>query len=108
MYYDRHGKPIDQHAACQLFEHPEARRVALDKVGDVKISTVHLVIDHNYLGGEPLIFETLIFGGPRDGEMRRYETETQALAGHKVMLAELVAACATLVEIELELAGLLP
>lgn len=51
---------------------------------DVTISTVFLGIDHR-LGGnsEPLLFETMVFGGKHDQEMERYSTWEQAEAGHK-------------------------
>jgi hypothetical protein len=40
----------------------ELRRVAIDKVGDYRISTVFLGIDHNLDSDQPHIFETMIFG----------------------------------------------
>lgn len=35
----------------------------------------------------PLHFETMVFGGPMDGELDRYETVEQARAGHELMVA---------------------
>lgn len=35
----------------------------------------------------PLHFETMVFGGPMDGEIDRYETVEQARAGHELMVA---------------------
>lgn len=62
--------------------------VADDRVADVRVSTVWLGLDHNFLGvGPPLIFETMIFGGPHDGFCERYATEEQAKAGHRRVLA---------------------
>lgn len=64
-------------------------RVALDEimVGDesVRVSTVFLGADHNFLGGPPLLFETMVF---RDGpeEQERYCTWEEALIGHQKML----------------------
>lgn len=55
--------------------------------GEVIISTVFLGSDHNYYrGGPPLLFETLIFGGVRDGEMERYPTWEDAEEGHDHMV----------------------
>lgn len=55
---------------------------------DVEVSTVWLGLDHSFgLGGPPLIFETLVFGGPMDGEMDRYPTLDAAQAGHDQMVA---------------------
>lgn len=66
------------------------RHVADDSIGDVRVSTVFLALDHRFAGGgPPLLFETMIFGGPRDGEMRRYNTWGQAEAGHAATLKSL-------------------
>jgi hypothetical protein len=63
------------------------RRVGVDKVGsDVEVSTVFLGLDHNFCGGPPLLFETMIFGGPLDGEQERYSTWEEAENGHKAMV----------------------
>jgi hypothetical protein len=49
----------------------------------VHVSTVFLGIDHNFgLNGPPLLFETMIFGGPHDQYQDRYATRDEALAGH--------------------------
>lgn len=59
---------------CQIVRH---------KIGDVEISTVFLGLDHQYGDGPPLLYETMIFGGPLDCEMRRrYATEDEARKGH--------------------------
>ena len=52
-------------------------------IGDVKISTVWLGLNHNWDGGDPLIFETMIFGGEHDEYQERYSTEQQAKLGHQ-------------------------
>lgn len=46
------------------------------------VSTVFLGIDHQFGRGEPVLFETMIFGGPLDGDMYRYGTYEQAERGH--------------------------
>ena len=52
-------------------------------IGWVRVSTVFLGIDHNWGGGEPLLFETMVFGGPLDGEIcLRYPTWDRAENGH--------------------------
>lgn len=48
----------------------------------VRVSTIFLGLDHNYSGGEPILFETMIFGGPLDGEQWRYHTYDEAERGH--------------------------
>src|SRR4051794_25242705 len=64
------------------------RRVGLTNVWPGHVSTVLLGMDPNFTTrGEPLLFETLIFRGPADGEMRRTTTWEAALNDHKVMVA---------------------
>ena len=62
------------------------RRVAKDRIGDVEVSTVFLGLDHSFGSGPPLLFETMVFGGPLDEEMDRYTTWDEAEAGHKAMV----------------------
>lgn len=61
---------------------PDKRRVALDEVGEARISTVFLGIDHQWGSGPPLLFETMVFGGPMDEQQWRYSTWDEAEAGH--------------------------
>lgn len=82
-YYDRQGAPLSLEGWCALLRDHDYRRVALDYIGDVKVSTVWLGLDHNYFGdGPPLIFETMVFGGPMDQDPYRWSTEEEAKAGH--------------------------
>jgi hypothetical protein len=61
--------------------------VQQDKIGNVKVSTVFLGLDHNYsLDGPPLLYETMIFGGEHDQYQERYATRDEALAGHRAAL----------------------
>jgi hypothetical protein len=60
----------------------DQRRIAVDEIGDVRISTVFLGLDHGWNGGPPILFETMIFGGDHDGYQERYATRTEALEGH--------------------------
>lgn len=50
--------------------------------GDVEVSTVFLGLDHSFEGKKPLLFETMVFGGPNDGIENRYSTWRQAESGH--------------------------
>jgi hypothetical protein len=62
--------------------------VALTEQYGVKISTVFLGIDHNFFGESlPILFETMVFGGPMDGEQRRYSTWDEAELGHATIVA---------------------
>ena len=63
------------------------KKVALTRsIGDVEISTVFIGLDHSFGKGPPLIFETMVFGGPLDGEQDRYSTWEEAEAGHEKMV----------------------
>lgn len=63
------------------------RRVARTVVyADVTVSTVFLGLDHQYGNGPPLLFETMIFGGPHDQEQDRYATWEDAERGHETMV----------------------
>ena len=65
------------------------RRVAVDVIGDSKVSTVFLGVDHRFFGeGPPLLFESMIFGGLFDQDQRRYSTWEEAVAGHAEMVAK--------------------
>lgn len=62
------------------------RIVAKTEIAHVSVSTVFLGLNHNFGGGPPLLFETMVFGGPLDQEMERYVTWEQAEAGHAAMV----------------------
>lgn len=84
-YYDRAGQEIDGDTWARILQ-PENQQVAADKIGNVTVSTVWLGLNHRFGEGPPLIFETLVFEGPLDGEMERYSTEAEALEGHAQMV----------------------
>lgn len=58
------------------------RHVAQEVVGDVRISTVFLGINHRFGPGSPLLFETMIFGGPHDGHQARCTFWDDAIKQH--------------------------
>lgn len=56
--------------------------------GGVRVSTVFIGVDHGFRDDDrPLIFETMIFGGPHDQEMDRCSTWQEAIAMHHRMCA---------------------
>lgn len=59
--------PVDTMEWARWYEDAD-RHVGLAHLGDgVRVSTVFLGLDHNFDNhGPPLIFETMIFGGPHD------------------------------------------
>jgi hypothetical protein len=64
------------------------RHVGMDVLPDgVRVSTVFLALDHAFGGGRPILWETMIFGGPHDGYQDRYTSREAAEAGHARALA---------------------
>jgi hypothetical protein len=53
---------------------------------EVQVSTVFLGIDYSFSGGTPILFETMIFGGPMDEDQDRYHTWEEAENGHQRLL----------------------
>lgn len=85
-YYDKAGKPLELLQWVELFEDKKYSRIALTEVGNWKVSTVWLGIDHNFFGLRPHIFETMawrIDTGVFDDSQERYSTLEEAQAGHK-------------------------
>jgi hypothetical protein len=73
---------------ARMFEETSRRIVDYTEINSqVHISTVFLGINHRFFeDGPPLIFETMIFGGPLDQECWRYSTWDDAVIGHKAMV----------------------
>lgn len=66
-----------------LEEHDRERIVARDTLFDgTVVSTVFLGIDHAFSGGPPVLWETMIFGGPHDQYKERYASRDRAIDGH--------------------------
>jgi hypothetical protein len=64
------------------------RHLARDDIGfDVWVSTVFLGLDHSFGGGPPVLWETMIFGGPHDQYQDRHTSRDDALAGHAAAVA---------------------
>lgn len=62
----------------------DARRVAYDVIGDAKVSTVFLCMNHGF-GGTSLFFESMVFGGELDGKQERCATWAEAEEMHRRM-----------------------
>jgi hypothetical protein len=63
------------------------RRVADETIDGVRVSTVFLSLDHSFGEGPPMLFETMVFGGPMDQEQDRCTTWAEAEAMHAAMVA---------------------
>lgn len=69
------------------------RHVADDRVGDYRVSTVFIGIDHRFEGeGPPLLFETMVFkkDGSQADLIDRYATWDEAIAGHARTFAAVI------------------
>jgi len=92
---DEAGQPVrepDLLKWSQWFE-PRKRILAQATVADgVFVSTVFLGVDHNfYNDGPPVLWETMIFGGPYNLWMERYASRAEAEAGHARVVTALEA-----------------
>lgn len=78
---DRLPLAVDLHTWGRWFGTAD-RQIADDRIGAVRVSTVFLGVDHSFGNGDPLLFETMVFGGPLNGEQWRYSTYSEAERGH--------------------------
>lgn len=60
-------------------------KLAGQPIGEVRVSTVFLGLDHSFGEGPPLLFETMVFGGPLDQEQDRCSTWEAAEKMHELM-----------------------
>lgn len=96
-YYDTDGEPCSEGRYWELLRaqghaanaEEDPTLIAADRVREVWVSTVWLGIDHRFgSAGPPLVFETMVFGGPLNGEQWRWSTPAEARAGHDMALAK--------------------
>lgn len=99
MYYHRDGTPFatrrEAFAALERGPHNtrDSHWVAFTRAGTRFVSTVYLCINHSFIFGPPLIFESMAFdNGNFDGSLGqdRYTTEAQAFEGHARMVREVL------------------
>lgn len=85
-YYLKEKKPIKCKSLEEYFDNigMMGTKVRSDSVGQVSISTVFLAIDHSFgRHKEPLLFETMVFGGEFDLYQERCATWSEALIMHQ-------------------------
>ena len=89
---DNNHKPVNKpvlESVKWMENNPNRKTVGYDKLTDlngdeVRVSTVFLGLDHAYVGGKPILWETMIFGGTHDQEYQeRYSSYEQAIEGHQ-------------------------
>jgi hypothetical protein len=90
---DNRPVPADLEEWARWLEHNN-RHVGFTQItSQIDVSTVFMGIDHRHFGdGPPLLFETMIFGGPLDGATWRYVSWDDALVGHKAAVRKARAA----------------
>ena len=91
-YVLKDGKPVIEPNIlkwAKWFESSDEERVLRkDKIdGDVEVSTVFLGLDRSFGDGPPVLWQTMIFGGPHDQFQERYTSEAKAIAGHMRAIA---------------------
>jgi len=81
---ERRAVPCDDFAVLSKYMGLSVGRA---KHNGEELSTVFLAMEHGSDElGRPILFETMVFGGPRDGLQQRYCTWEEAEAGHESML----------------------
>jgi len=86
---DRTPIAVDVMTWAEQFRKIDNRRIAEDNFDGVQVSTVFLGLNHQMRAhGEPILFETMIFGGPLNNSRWRYSTYAEAERGHQQALSE--------------------
>ncbi len=90
---DENGEPKpepDLYKWGTWMQRPGIRVVKQEKVGETKVSTVFLGLNHNYEEGPPVLWETMIFSSEHPGidqtQDRCSGTREQAEAMHERMM----------------------
>ena len=96
---DEHGSPVrcPNLITWALWMETAERRISQDidespNGPKVRVSTVFLGLDYRFGEGPPLLWETMVFGGPLDQEMDRYSSLEAAMRGHQKMCERVNAA----------------
>ena len=87
---DENGNPVpepDLLTWAKWFGDLEKTRVASDMIGQtggeqIHVSTIFLGIDHGFGTSDPVLWETMIFGGYHDQYQERYTSREDAVVGH--------------------------
>lgn len=86
LYYNKQREPICLREYARLWEDWSYRCIADEFIGDVRVATIWDGLDHE-LVGDLYLFESMVFGGPLNGESDRYATLEEARAGHDALVA---------------------
>jgi hypothetical protein len=90
MYYRLNGRKTELVGGMQEMVDaslPITTRLFSTEIGQSRISTVFLSMDHSLAGligdGTPVLFETMVFGAEHDEYQERYHTYDEAEEGHR-------------------------
>jgi hypothetical protein len=86
-YFDRDGNQITTEEFDKKRSDIEYQRVGLFETlanGEkISVATIWVGMNQSFVpNADPVIFETMVFGGRNNGLCRRYSTELEALVGH--------------------------
>lgn len=90
MWYklDKNNRPIPCKNSNEYMKwetkNLDKKAIRQQHVDDVYISTVFLGLDHGFGGKNPVLWETMIFGGEHDQYQERYISYQDALEGHYI------------------------
>jgi hypothetical protein len=88
-FVDKRGNPISLFRWAKLVEDGYYAIIGDDAMmiedEPVRVSTVWIGFDQGF-GNLPLYFETMVFGGKWDQRLWRYNSEEEAMKGHKLIL----------------------
>lgn len=85
--YDKNGAQIDPLTWGDYNANRDYSQIADSYFAGMRLSTVWLGVNHDFTGEKPVVFETMIFGGPFGARvLARYHTEEEAALGHYVLL----------------------
>jgi hypothetical protein len=85
-YYKLEGTKAIRVPFSEWTKEKENTIVKQDYIGDIFISTIFTGMD--FIGNEedPILFETMIYGGAQDLYQRRYSTWEEAVEGHQLAI----------------------
>ena len=91
---EHHLVAVDVEEWGKWFENISNRCVGYTEItSEVCVSTIFIGMDHRLLGdGPPIVFETLVMGGPLDGDGQRYSSWDDAEIGHRTYVRKTRAA----------------
>lgn len=87
---DSYNQPVPVEAgAWSVWFETADRTVARTTVApNVEVSTVFTGLNAGWNSTTPLLWESMIFGGPLDGRQQRYSSRAEALTGHNALVSE--------------------